>query len=293
MNQATTEQRNPEWFAARIGRLTGSRIGSVLGLNPWNSRADVLREMVREFAGAEKEFTGNIATEYGTSHEAEALSEYEAVTGHIVDEVGLVVHPVYDWLAASPDGLVDDERGLEIKCPFSGNLKPVEDQPHYQAQIQLCMAVTGRKVWDYFSWSPSDYRLQEVHFDEDWLPGHMSDLQDFMAEYQAALDIPESENPHLQPLERDMSADEQWANHAAEYLQVDSEMKALKKRQETIKKALIKMASGKKSKGCGLQAYPTIRQGSVDTDALAKDAGLNPDNYRKESSTSWTVRIGK
>lgn len=286
-------QRSKEWFAARVGRLTGSRVGAVLGLNPYSTRDDVLREMVREYAGAEKEFTGNVATEYGTAHEAEALSEYEAVTGRIVDEAGLIVHPVHDWLAASPDGLIDSERGVEIKCPYSGKLKAIEDQPHYGAQIQLCLAVTERKVWDYFAWTPNGHRLQEVAIDEDWLPSHLPTLEAFMADYQAAIESPEAMAPHLEPLERDLSDDEQWRNHAEEYREIDAEMKALKKRQDTIKKALIKMADQKKSKGCGLMVYPTTRQGSVDAEALAKAANLNPDEFRKQPSTSWTVRIEK
>jgi|SRR5690554_82472 len=290
---APAEQRSEAWFAQRVGRITGSRIGSILGLNPYTTRDDVLREMVRELFGVEKEFQGNVATEYGTEHEADALSEYEAVTGHIVDEVGLIVHPEHEWLAASPDGLVNDDHGVEIKCPYSGNLKAIEDQPHYMAQIQLCMAVTGRGTWDYFAWAPNAHRLQTVEAEAGWLEKRMPELEAFMADYQAAITLPEGENPHLEPLERDMSEDEAWANHAAEYLEIDGEMKALKKRQDALKKALIKMAEGKKSKGCGLMAYPTTRQGSVDTEALAKASGLNPDEFRKQATTSWTVRISK
>jgi len=290
---APAPQKSEQWFADRIGRLTGSRVGAVLGLSPFATRADVLREMVREYAGAEKEFVGNVATEYGNDNESVALTEYEAITGNIVDSVGLVVHPVHNWLAASPDGLVDDNRGLEIKAPYSRNLKAIEDQPHYYAQIQLCLAVTGRVVWDYFAWTPDDYKLQEVAFDEDWLPGHMSDLQDFMADYRAAIADKDAMAPHLESLERDMSEDDMWAANAQEYREIDEDMKTLKKRQDAIKKVLIKMADNKKAKGGGLLVYPTTRQGSVDATALAKDSGLNPDDYRKESTTSWTVRIGK
>ena len=60
------------------------------------------------------------------------------------------VHPVYDWFGASPDGIVNDETVLEIKCPFNlrnellPQFKSIESQPHYYAQLQLEMACTGK-----------------------------------------------------------------------------------------------------------------------------------------------------
>ena len=62
------KQRSPEWFKARIGRLTGSNIGAALGLTPWKTPDDLIRQMVREYHGAEPEFVGNAATECCTAH---------------------------------------------------------------------------------------------------------------------------------------------------------------------------------------------------------------------------------
>ena len=53
-------QRTPAWYAARKGRVTGSSVGSILGLNPWATSDDVMRRMVREYHGAESEFKGNV-----------------------------------------------------------------------------------------------------------------------------------------------------------------------------------------------------------------------------------------
>ena len=51
----------------RTGRVTGSRIAAVLGLSPYLSRDDVMREMVREFFWDEPEFAGNFVTDWGSS----------------------------------------------------------------------------------------------------------------------------------------------------------------------------------------------------------------------------------
>ena len=66
----TEEQRSPAWFEKRKGRVTGSIVGAILGLSPYMTRADAMRSMVRAAIGAPSEFTGNVATEYGTMHES-------------------------------------------------------------------------------------------------------------------------------------------------------------------------------------------------------------------------------
>ena len=71
------EQQSPEWFAARVGRITASMTGAILGRAPYMTRADAMRAMVRAREGAETEFQGNIATEHGNRNEAGAVFEFE------------------------------------------------------------------------------------------------------------------------------------------------------------------------------------------------------------------------
>jgi predicted phage-related endonuclease len=65
----------------RVGRITASSAGAILGMAPYQKPADVMRRMVREYHGAEPEFTGNPATEYGNFHEAGAIRELEMIHG--------------------------------------------------------------------------------------------------------------------------------------------------------------------------------------------------------------------
>ena len=71
------QQRTEEWFEKRKGRITGSNVGAILGRSPFMKRKDVMRNMVREYHGYPSEFTGNIATNYGTHNEPIALADYE------------------------------------------------------------------------------------------------------------------------------------------------------------------------------------------------------------------------
>ena len=88
-------QRSPEWHEQRKLRLTGSRIGAILGLSPWQTPENVLRQMVREYHGAESEFTGNPATDWGNQHETRALLAFMRNTGLQV----VSIHARHCWRA--------------------------------------------------------------------------------------------------------------------------------------------------------------------------------------------------
>ncbi len=169
----TIEQRSPEWFEQRKGKLTGPNIGTALCVNPYKKPADLMRQMVREWHGAESEFKGNVATEWCTANEANATSELEMF--HLsapVEETGLHVHPDHEWLAASPDGLIGDDGVAEIKCPFGlrdkdkPEFKPLVDQPHYFAQVQIEMACTGRTWCAFYQWTPKGDSYHEQAFSQ-------------------------------------------------------------------------------------------------------------------------------
>ena len=72
----TAAQRSTEWHEQRKGRVTGSISGAILGLNPFVSPEQALRRMVRHYHNVESEFTGNIATEYGSLNEPIAQLDY-------------------------------------------------------------------------------------------------------------------------------------------------------------------------------------------------------------------------
>ena len=132
-------QRSQEWHEQRKLRLTGSRIGAILGLSPWQTPENVLRQMVREYHGAESEFKVNPATEWGNQHETRALLAFMRKTDLQVEQCGFF--PYGDRMGASPDGLTSDGGTLELKVPYGlrhgGKFKSLADQPHYAAKVQM------------------------------------------------------------------------------------------------------------------------------------------------------------
>ena len=285
------EQRSPEWFAARVGRVTGSAVGAILGLSPYMSADDVLRSMVRAYHKAPSEFEGNIATEYGQFHESGAAFEYTLETGMPVEECGFFTHD--DWLGASPDGLVGLMGLIEIKCPYGKRndnppeFKTAEEQPHYYAQMQIEMICADREWCDFFQWAQHGTRLETVHRDDSWLAEHLPLLKAFHERYLSELD----NKDHLEPRRKEL-----YGPKAAALLdQYDDLTDAIERATERRKEVLadlVKAAGERNASINGRNLTKIEKKGAV---AYAKVVaahckGVDLEQYRGKSTHYWMLK---
>lgn len=156
------EQRTAEWFAARLGKVTASRVGDLMARTKSGysaSRKNYMAELVIErLTGKWQDGFESAAMRWGTEIEPMARSEYEARTGELVDEVGFIDHPSIPMFGASPDGLVGKDGGLEIKCPNTAThieyLTGGSIDRAYIIQMHVGMMCTGRAWWDFLSFDP-------------------------------------------------------------------------------------------------------------------------------------------
>lgn len=156
------EQGTPEWFAARLGKVTASRVADVIAKTksgPSASRENYLVELALErITGVGEKSFSNSDMAWGTEQEPMARASYEAFTGELVKEVGLVPHPSIEHTGASPDGLVGTDGLLEIKCPKSAThvrtLQSKKPDGRYITQMQWQMACTQRAWCDFVSFDP-------------------------------------------------------------------------------------------------------------------------------------------
>ena len=72
-------------------------------------------------------FTGNAATRYGIANEVIAKEQLEDLLKTKIQSAGLIVDKNIPFIAASPDGILDDESLVEIKCPASAKELAPED----------------------------------------------------------------------------------------------------------------------------------------------------------------------
>ena len=191
------EQGSPEWFKARLGKVTASRVSDVIAKTKSGystSRAKYMAQLLIErITGEPVESYTNPAMERGIEQEKFARAAYEAKANVLVDECGSVDHPTIPMSSASPDGYVEQDGLVEIKNPMSHThletLLTKTVPGDYVVQMQWQMACTGRKWCDFVSYDsrmPEHLRLfvKRVERDEK----HITELEKEVLKFLTELD---------------------------------------------------------------------------------------------------------
>jgi|SRR5690625_1516548 len=156
-------QGSAAWERLRLGLPTCSQADRILTparLRPASGAVTYRLQLLAEWVlGYPIEWSGSSQyMERGTDLEAEARAAYELETGHDVQTVGLIVADD-GMFAGSPDGLVGDSGGLEIKCPAIHThigylLEPESLAATYRGQVQALLWLTDREWWDLWAYNP-------------------------------------------------------------------------------------------------------------------------------------------
>jgi putative phage-type endonuclease len=157
-------QRSEEWFAARVGVLTASRVDDAVRRTKTGytaKRDDYKAQLVAErLTGISQsaDLSKVQAVQWGVETESQACAAYEFFNDVEVEQVGIVMHPTIAMCGASPDGFVGDGGIIEIKCPNTSThisyLKAGVVPQKYINQMLWQLACTGRKWADFISFDP-------------------------------------------------------------------------------------------------------------------------------------------
>jgi predicted phage-related endonuclease len=161
------DQRSESWFAARCGRLTGSRAGDMLATiksGEAAARRDYKLQLVCERLTGQPQEDGfvNAAMQRGIALEPAAFAAYEALTGQVVRRTGFLAAD--DLLVGcSLDGDVENFAGIvELKCPKSAtHLRYLRDggvPKEHLPQLRHNLWVSGAAWADFLSY---DDRMPE------------------------------------------------------------------------------------------------------------------------------------
>lgn len=192
------KQGTPEWHAARCGNATAScfvdilaKIKSGEAASRRNYRAQLVCERM---TGVQADTYQSAEMRFGTEQEPYARIAYEAVSGNIVREVGFILHPTLA-AGASPDGLVAEEGGLEIKVPNTAThietlLKGMSSD--HIPQVQGGMWITDRKWWDFVSYDPRmperhQLYVERVKRDDEYIARLETEVSAFLGEVEALI----------------------------------------------------------------------------------------------------------
>lgn len=194
------EQRTPEWYAARLGKVTASRVADVMAKTKTGysaSRNNYMAQLICErLTGKPTDTFSNAAMQRGTELEPMARSFYEVKNDLLVIESGLVVHPEIESFGASPDGLVEVVGLVEIKCPNTWThietLKSGKPKSEYITQMQAQMACTGRAWCDFVSFDdrlPDDlaYFQTRIERDEKFIETMLQEIRIFLGEMEETI----------------------------------------------------------------------------------------------------------
>ena len=198
------KQRTDAWYKARQNMITASEIASILDSNIYQTSYDLLLKKIKPI-----EQISNESMEWGNMFESVAIEFYEFIHKEKVYSLGLVSHPTYKWIGASPDGLMLCGKLLEIKCPFRRSICG-EIPLYYSIQIQIQMEVCNIDECDYleckfYQYSTKNeydadindvkntltynnnivyyklvgYHIKHVLRDKEWFKNNISKMSDF------------------------------------------------------------------------------------------------------------------
>jgi len=187
--QTRGQSKNCNWFSERRVRLHASVFHRICKAHDKGKLATELTSFRR---------INTAAVKHGRKFEAKAISEFESRFAKTVQQSGIVVNRQRPYLACSPDGLVESDSLLEVKCPFvvkgrhinpetveyiyldeaTGNMALYPSHQYYY-QIQGQLYVTSRRLCYFAIYTFCDFVVIEVPRDDDFIAEMTASLDDF------------------------------------------------------------------------------------------------------------------
>lgn len=191
------EQGSPEWKELRLGHVTASNVADVMAKGK-SGEAETrkkykLRLIAERMSGMSQDSFSNAAMEWGVEQEAYARMAYEVAKDVLVDKTGFWHHPDIAFVGVSPDGLVNDDGLVEIKCPKTEThidyMLDDKVPAKYYKQIQCQLWVTGRQWCDFISFDPRMPALKQLFVircprDDDFIATMEAEVRTFLTEIE-------------------------------------------------------------------------------------------------------------
>lgn len=173
----TRSQRNsPRWLDERLKRITASNFGKIIKCQNETSKLKLAKTISNPV-----DISHISAVRHGLEEEKPALKRYLAKYPNKYTECGLFVHNDYQFLAGSPDGFINDDGLIEIKCPYSLKGKIIHFEKlnyidnktgrlkrdhNYYFQVQGLLEITNREWCDFVVYTGADIHVQKIYRDK-------------------------------------------------------------------------------------------------------------------------------
>lgn len=193
------EQGSPEWFAARLGKVTSSRAKAATMAPSTKTYQRAKAEMVVELTTglAARSVVSAYALDEGMRLEPDALAAYEARTGNAVRRIGFLTRASQPRCGYSPDGTISREGLIELKCPFAANhmLYTTQGIPNtYMPQLLHALWFTGADWIDFVSFNPDFPPAQQIAIHRllppaDLIAAYEAKVSAFLADVESAISL--------------------------------------------------------------------------------------------------------
>ena len=184
------EQGSDEWHSLRLGIPTASRFKDIVtptkGDKSKSYKTYMYELLAERLTQSKEDFFKSEWMERGNEIEPFARASYEFMHDVEVKQVGMILNDERT-VGISPDGLVGDKGGLEIKCPkpstlvkymLDGSL-PLE----YKPQVMGSLMISEREWWDFLGYHPDMQMFQiRVYRDEEYIKKMEQHIGDFVDE---------------------------------------------------------------------------------------------------------------
>lgn len=276
------EQNTPEWEAWRKHTFGASDCAAMLGISPYKTRTQLMREK----QGEPQKVTDFQRDIFAQGHAAE-----KAIMPYLEERLGQPLSPcvmeIADGISASLDGIsFEGDVIIEHKLYRDSDASRKRFQmaqegklaDHDMAQVQQQLMVSGAAVcWFVVSnGTAQNLALVVVKPDSDWF----ARIREGWAQFKAALDAAESDT---------------FAVLAESYIRLDKEIKALQETQNAVRVGMIDIAERSHADaltGGGITLKRIESKGAVDYKAIPALANIDLEQYRKPASVSWRINIG-
>jgi len=184
-------QGSDEWFEARCGLATASRLNDVMAGGEGKTRRSYIYTLIGErMTGEPAVGHQNQHTERGHEQEPIARGLYEAQSGVSVEQCGIMLN---HGIGYSPDGMVGDEGLLEIKTKLPHLQAEVLDKgkvpPEHMKQIQGGLWVSERNWLDFVSYCPQmPLFVARVYRDDHIISEIESEVERFYKDLSETMD---------------------------------------------------------------------------------------------------------
>lgn len=170
------KQGSSEWFTLKLGVISSSNVSKVVSKKGSETRFTYMAELISQVCTGDMEELNSKYLDWGKHYEDAARSSYEFETGYNIAEVPFVFKDDMRREGCSPDGIVNDKKGVEIKCPFNAThfikfLTEDKIKPEYEWQYQHTLRVMDADEWDFVQYHPnmkiSPLKILTVKKDEE------------------------------------------------------------------------------------------------------------------------------